>query len=214
MDNSEIVLTNFGEGLTKENKPLHRQLISKRLIEKYGCEQKDISFSNPADDKRTDDIVSYLDVAKKIEYTTGVEYKIDYRAALTGNMVFELITYIPEVNFPNVTDKFCSTFNQPQTHQTILDLIDNIGNIKEAQVSRHLDTKDDDCVLSYVIADPERALEHFLIKGNVLSKFVKDNYRTHPFIVTRTQNGTKKWCTVSMAVRIKEIREIGWHSKV
>ena len=202
----DITNTNFREGLNKEGKEIQRELLRRRVIKEHKCDISEIKFL----DEHSNVIDDVLDFRGKQHY---LEYKMDYRAHLTGNLVFELITYLPLNCYPNIQGfKFYP--NNPN-YPILLDLINNVkdNKIDGAKISRHIRGESFDYLFIYSVstklAQDLKSVDdicmRFVFNGATISNYVKENYNTHPLIVTKTDG---EWYTVSMLTGINEVENL------
>ena len=145
----EIKETNFREGLEKkEKKEIHREIITRAIIQRHNCKISDIIFSNEHGFV-IDDIISFKGKINRIEY------KMDYWTAKTNNIVFELISAIPITKLPKVSGyKFSS---KHPDFKKITDLVQSVsrGEIEGAKASRHLAGEQFEYYFSYVASKKE-----------------------------------------------------------
>lgn len=198
--------TSFESGFLSENKPLNRRIICKILSSKI---KAPIEFS----DDHTREFDDILLADKKYP----MEYKMDFLARFTGNLVFEIL---PFVN-PSVFDFFVPLRCGPNedAHKEIEKLIDGIKqhDKRKVKLSRHLTGTSSKYTFVYSIANKKTPKETktlddifnaYVFNGEKLDKFVSETYRSHGFISTFTKGYSAKWYTISALYKISEIEAI------
>jgi len=204
--------TNFQDDIcNKEKKPIHRKLLKNIIVKKHGCSPLDIVF-NDQHGLDIDDILEYNNKSYNFEYKT------DYKTHFTGNMVFELIAYISEQDFPININRI--KYSQgSQDFDTLIKLINRVlkKEIPNSKIARHLTEESTKYFFSYAVSNKknfsetiseENICDHLILNGSDLSSFVRENYNRGDLIVTKTKNFKTKnaWYTVSWLVNINRVK--------
>jgi len=201
---NSIEETNFQEGLQKkEKKHLHRSIILSYLLRKYNCETSDIVFDD-CHGRIIDDVLKYNNSLYSFEYKT------DYRAGSTKNIVFELVPYILSPYFPREIVK--TRYSKDDTNfPLLLSIIDKSKNmpIGQAKISSHLNPFPFQYFFTYAVSkapyanetnDATDINEYLVFGGSIVSDFVKKNYKNGDLIVTKTRRDNVVWFTISWLV--------------
>lgn len=190
----------------KEKKYIHRNLL-KNIYKNHN-----IIFS----DKHSKDIDDIVMVRGKNFY---LEYKTDYMAQRTGNLVFELIPYVLSKDFPsNIQGIRFTPLNK--YFSTLLELVESVklNKISSSKISRHFLSESPNHIFSYAISNKDYKdtssekdiCKHLLFRNNVLGEWVQNNYKKSNLIITKTINHKNNisWHTVSILVPITTMMPI------
>ena len=111
--------------------------------------------------------------------------------------------------FPNIDSKIFIK-KGTEYHNIVLKLIDDIKkeNPSRREVSRHLLEEENNRYFSYLICDGQKVKKHFIFYEKKISNFIKNNYSTHNFVVTKSKNDKNVWFTVSMAIEMAEVENL------
>ncbi len=185
-----MITTNFIDSIEREDKPIQRKLLKCVVGEQ-------IVFHDPPD-REFDDIVELN--GKKGYF----EYKMDDVAHKTGNMVLELITYIPTEETHIIGES-----------RVVIDgiqkknIIENID--KFSHPSKHI--KPDKSFYFFYSIKYTNAYSSLLFRSKKLSNYFLETYSDRKMILTRTNGYNKTWNTLSILYPIKELREQAFRFK-
>lgn len=201
---NQIKSTNFESDLNqKEQKNLHRSALKQKILSYYPKVKKsDINFYQPQTNL-IDDIL----VKEKKEF--GFEYKTDYKAYETNNIVFEIVTYLNIIFLKNIN---CVRICKQSKHfGKLINIIDKVNNgeIYDGKISRHFG-KESNIWMSYIVLNQKVNIQnHFVFTMTDLNNFVLKNYSNGDLIITKTKNKqNKEWNTISWLVPIEKIKKI------
>lgn len=196
----------------KEKKEIHRDLLRNFMIKNYKCKSGDIIFSDNHD-YVIDDILRF----KERDYY--MEYKTDYKSAKTGNLVFELISSMPDSEFPNIHGYIFRPHENE--FKILIDLVNNVRNrqVNGARISRHLNPERFKYYFSYASTKNDNYEDvksvsdihsHHLFRGDLLSKFIQEHYLKRTIIVTKSKDykSNASWHTVSCLVSTNDVLDI------
>jgi len=179
--------TDFIDSINREDKPIQRKLLKCIVGEQ-------IVFHDPPD-REFDDIVELN--GKKGYF----EYKMDDVSHKTGNMVIELITYIPPEEMYIIGES-----------RVVIDGIqkkNSIENIdKFSSPSKHI--KPDKPFYFFYSIKYGNTYTSLLFRSKKLSDYFIETYRDRTMILTKTNDKrqyNKTWNTLSILYPIKELRE-------
>jgi hypothetical protein len=182
-----MITTNFIDSIQREDKPIQRKILECVV-------NSPIVFHDPPT-REFDDIVELN--GKKGYF----EYKMDDRAQKTGNMVLELITYIPSEEIHLIGES-----------RVVIDgiqkksIIENID--KFSRPSKHI--KPDKPFYFFYSIKYGNTYTSLLFRSKKLSDYFIETYRNRTMILTKTNDKrqyNKTWNTLSILYPIKELRE-------
>jgi len=206
--------TSFKEYLQNDNQAIHEEIWRRIIRIRFPyCNSEDVVLIKPRDNT-FDCLVSVPNRCKNFK----LEFKIDYRTINSGNFVFELVTCISEKDFPTMFQNSVKISYGDSNYANMTDLIDkvNIGKIEGAKGSRHLLSKEK-FYFCYAISKTEAVYTksandiyaYYVFDSIWLAKFVRENYKTHKFIITKSKRDSCVWFTVSMLVHCTELQHGG-----
>jgi len=207
---SGIPVTFFQEYLQNDNQLIHEELWKKLVKLRFpNCKREDLKFSKPPT-KEFDVLISIPKCCENFQ----LEFKTDYRTIHSGNFVFELATVIPEEIFPQAFQGKIKISVGDPVYFDLLKLVDAINNkkIPRANGSRHF-LSDKGYYFCYAISKNDayntKSIDdidsYYVFYSRKLAKFIREQYRSHDLIITKSQNKSSKWFTVSMLVHCSEI---------
>ncbi len=182
-----MITTDFMDSIKRENKPIQRKLL-KCVV------NSPIIFHDPPD-REFDDIVELN--GKKGYF----EYKMDDVSHKTGNMVIELITYIPPEEMYIIGES-----------RVVIDGIQKkniIENIEKfSHPGKHI--KPNKQFYFFYSIKYGNAYSSLLFRSKKLSNYFLETYSDRKMILTKTKDDrtyNKTWNTLSILYPIKELRE-------
>lgn len=208
--NEKIIETIFNNGLKKEKKHIHRDMILAISMKNNNCSKENIVFSDYAS-REFDDVVSVVNCRK-----LALEYKMDFLANISGNIVFEIIPYIDISLLPKEWSlKKRIPLSDKEKRKQIDSLIEKIkaGDIDNAKISRHLLKENIEYKLCYAISkeneyntkDTRNIARYLIFNGQELSDRIRNNYMKEEMIITQTLNNGFSWFTISILVKEKDL---------
>ena len=210
-----IAQTSFESDICNDKHQIHREMLISILSQKFECHADQVVFTKPPTNQ-FDDVVKVLDKPE-----CPLEYKIDFRAFTTGNVVFETAPVVPVDMCPEVlktgSPKMTVGSNR---HKEAIDVVKNINRnlATYGKPSRHL-VSNDNYYFCYAISKTnsdntisakDLAL-YVIFRSKRLAEFVKQSFEHMPAIITKSigESTNRQWYTISMLVPIDWACRIG-----
>jgi len=208
--------TSFNNDLNKQYPQLHHQSISDYIYKV--SKSRPIITSTKIPLSNIDDIYQWKcnNNVKNIftENKTDSYCELSpVRRLKTGNMVLELIAYL-DVNLIN--DKIPierAIYVGTENHQKVLEITESIlkeenkGKLGYAFGNKSIMPHS---ILSYMFYNNKNNVNkdicyHYLFKGEMLRKYLMENFKTNNLIITLSERNGYKWKTISSLIPVKNI---------